>query len=229
MALLYGSKYKYNRSLGGGSTGDVERAEYYLALASDYLGETYYLLNEIGLLYLEFYDPRDPETQKAYYCEAERLFRKSVLNKNDQQRAHYNLGVLAAKRNEWGKAAGHYADALQFPNWEEGRRPEMECNVVYNAACVWARLCQVDKVLHYLNKTAELGYVRVRTVNRDYTEREGDFVGLLSGSDEQTKSALLALQSKLSRRAGEEPTAPSSGPGFWRRLDNAFKALTADP
>jgi tetratricopeptide (TPR) repeat protein len=189
MALLYGSKYKYNRSLGGGSMGDVERAEYYLKLASDYLGETYYLLNEIGLLYLEFYDPRDPKTREANYREAERLFRKSILNKNDQQRAHYNLGVLAGKLKDWAKAAGHYSDALQFPNWEEGRRPEMECNVVYNAACAWARMGHAGNMLLYLNKTADLGYVGVSTVDRDY-EPEGDFFGFLSGTDEQTKSEL---------------------------------------
>ncbi len=228
MALLYGSKYKYNRSLGGGSIGDVERAEYYLKLASDYLGETYYLSNEIGLLYLEFYDPREDKTRETNYREAERLFKESLQKKKDQQRAHYNLGVLAGKRREWQKAADHYADALKFHNWEETQRPEMECNLVYNAACVSARLDRAGDVLRYLTKAAEFGYVDVGTVTRDYTAADGDFVQFLKHTNDNTRRRLTALRNELSRRAGEEVTAPLAGPGLWKRLNNAVKAFAAD-
>ena len=230
MALLYGSKYQYNRSLGGGSMGDVERAEYYLRLASDCLGETYYLLNEIGLLYMEFYVPRDPKTREANLVEAERLFNESKRNKKDQQRAYYNLGVLSTKRKgqeDWRQAAEYYEKALEFSNWEEDPRDEMTCMILYNAACASARLKDVDKMLRYLNKAADLGYVEVITVDGDY-EQEGDFYELLSGTNEKVKTALCALRSRLSHRAGQKPPSPPTRPGFRRRLGNAFNAFTAD-
>ncbi|MBC8167594.1 MAG: hypothetical protein H7Y20_17210 [Bryobacteraceae bacterium] len=223
MAMLYGSKYTHNRSLGGGSVGDVERAEYYLKLASDYIGETYYLLNEIGLLYLEFYAPRDGRTRDVNYREAERLFRKSLLNKSDQQRAHYNLGVLAGKRGEWKNATGHYKDALTFPDWEEGSRPEMECNILYNAACAWARVEHFENALIHLRKAAALGYVAVLSVDRDYTDPEGDFFRLLNEAKEETRAEVREMRVELSRRADETPGDPPSRPGLWKRLNNAFR------
>jgi tetratricopeptide (TPR) repeat protein len=226
MGQLYASKYKYNKSAGGGSVGDVERAEYYLTLASDNLGETHYLLNELGLLYLEFYEPRDPETLKANQLEAERLFKKSLLNKSDQQRAHYNLGVLAAARRNWHLAVECYEQALKFSEWEDDRRPEMECNVVYNAACAWARMNDAAKVVNYLNKTAKLGYVETKTVDRDYIDPDGDFFEFLRGTDEQTRQ-MATLRTKLSKTVAE-PQNSSAAPNFLRRLNNAFKALTAD-
>jgi len=228
MALLYASKYKYNRSRGGGSVGDVERAEYYLKLASEYLGETYYLLNEIGLIYLEFYDPTDAEARKANYSEAERLFRESLRDKKEQQRAHYNLGVLATKRKDWEKATGHYADALRFTNWENDRREEMECNVVYNAACAWARIGDANKVVQYLRKAADFGFVEVKTVDRDYTVQEGDFFKFLRETDDHTKNELMELRNRLSSRIGEQAIAQTSGPTLWRRFGSAFRAFTAD-
>lgn len=73
--------------------------------------------------------------------------------------------------------------------------------------------------------------MRVSTADRDYTKQDkpdGDFFRLLNEVDEQTKSKLFALRGKLSRRAAEEPTAPSSEPDIWRRINNAFKALTTN-
>lgn len=228
MAQFYASKYKYNRAMGGGSIGDVERAEYYLSLARNCLGDTYSLLTEVGLLYLEFYDPRDGAERETHYRIAESHFRRSLAAVYSQQRAHYNLGVLASKRAQWAQALAHYEDALRFPNWEDQPRPEMKCNLLYNAACAAARLGDGPKTLTHLREAAALGYVAVRTVRNDYDEPGGDFFELLKAADAGTHAELQDLRDRLSRRAEEEPPVAAHEASIWKRLNRAFHALTGD-
>jgi hypothetical protein len=133
LAQFFASKYLYERRRNAANLADLEKAEYYLRLACDLTDDAYYLLSDLGVLQLEFYSPRNLEL-------ASTLFQRSLNKRKAQQRAHYNLGVVAAYKQDWAEASRKYKHALSHSDWDESPLPRRRCEIWYNLACAKAQL-----------------------------------------------------------------------------------------
>ena len=218
LANFYASKYV---SEGRTYRGDRERAEYYLQLARKATNDQFWILNDLGLLCLELYDPRNTG-------EARNLFEKSYAQNPRQQRALYNLAVMATYENppRWAEAARWLETALQERLWERAETPEMTCNVYYNLACARARLGQFDECLASLENAARIGRVRTRTVERDANLPDGDLYELAQHADAGKRRRFEGLRDELSRNVGVRRTPAIGGPvGVRQRIQRAWDVL----
>jgi hypothetical protein len=75
LANFYASKHRYDQRHDQAQWSDLERSEYYLRLAIREAGEDcYYLLTDLGVLYMEYYEPKRLD-------EAGQQFRASIRRK----------------------------------------------------------------------------------------------------------------------------------------------------
>jgi len=214
---FYASKYV---SEGRTYRGDRERAEYYLQLARKVTSDQFWILNDLGLLFLELYSPRQ-------IAEARTLFGKSYAQNPRQQRALYNLAVMATYETppRWDEAVRLLETALQEPLWERIETPEMTCNVYYNLACAQARLLEFDRCLKTLEHAAKIGNVRKKTVDDDADKPTGDLFQVASHTDANISRRFRDLRGQLSQHVGSRGGTPAEPLPLKERAARAWDAL----
>jgi hypothetical protein len=238
LASFYASKYRYESRFGSGSIADLERAEYYLEIASKVSEDDYYLLNDIGLLYLEFYKlalkVQGQQNEKEFIDKARGFFHKSLKKHKKQQRAHYNLAVAAQREEKWQEAEQWLQEALSYVVWEATSRPDMYCRIVYNMACVKARLSYSlghDKAryerecMDFLAEATKIGQIRQTTVDADYDKKTGDLYELYNSGNLKISNGMNELRVKLSAECGVKKTTSSHAQKFLPRLKRAVDSL----
>lgn len=204
LANFYASKHSYEAARGGAQWVDLERSEYYLLLALREAGEeSYQLLTDLGVLYMEYYKPRR-------LAEAIKKFEDSARKKREQQRAPYNLGVAAGYENRWADALRHYEDARRYLNWEVRPLDEMRCMVHYNHACACARRSYEDtanvdywvaECLTSIQATARLGFMSDPVLTDDLTTKDFSLL------DAKTKAEIETLREKITKP--QTPSVPA--------------------
>ncbi len=204
LANFYASKYV---SEGRTYRGNRERAEYYLQLACKVTNDRFWILNDLGLLFLELYEPKQ-------ITEARTLFEKSYAQNPRQQRALYNLAVMATYETppRWEETVRLLKIALREPLWERTETPEMTCNVHYNLACAQGRLRQFDLCLKTLEHAARIGHVRKKTVDDDADLPNGDLYRVATHDDANIKQRFCGLRRELSQYVGSRGGVPSPRP-----------------
>lgn len=218
LANFYASKYV---SEGQVHKGDRERSEYYLGLAGRVTKDQFWILNDLGVLFLELHQPRK-------IPEAKKLFEQSYAQNPRQQRPLYNLAVIATygKPPDWVESARLCETALQERLWERTEAPEMTGNVYYNLACARARLNQVDECLNALEDAARVGRVKKEAVDADADQPSGDLYGIAASGERTVKDRFEALRGKLSQHANSRRDHQLAVPaGVKERLSKAWDVL----
>jgi hypothetical protein len=219
LARFYWGKFIYERSRGAGNLGDLEHAEFLLDQAIRKTGSPFYLLNDRGNIYIEYYKAHSKsrraqptsfdkaELRKSYDC-ARQSFKDSIDLKKEQLRAYFNLAYIEAA---WGSPAvpygnlhaaiNHLRDGLRYPKWEHEPVDEFRCNALYNLACYYARLPRKEAAcLCVLRKAARFGLVSPEDVDRDFNSKEGDFFPILTAAPPATRQKFRDLEKQLTRR-----------------------------
>jgi hypothetical protein len=212
LANFYSSKYV---SEGSPSAGDRERSKYYLSLALKITGHKFWILNDLGLLFLEQSVPRR-------LAEAKELFERSLDQNGRQQRPLYNLAVIATYETpeNWAESERLLESALKEKFWERTETPEPTCNVHYNLACTKARLNKFDQCWAELENAAEGGYVKKTTVSDDVKDATCDLYGIAASNPAKFEELRVRLSRNIERRI--ETPARSS---LKERISKAWDAL----
>jgi hypothetical protein len=228
LANFYASKWLYERK-SGGSLADLERAEYYLELAREEAENDFYLLNDQGVLHLEYYRWLEPEPWTQSLKKAREFFNESLKKNENQQRCHYNLSIADGYEKHWGDSEDRLIKALAETTWEHTRLPVRECLIHYNLSCVRARIAydaqspvkeiKIEQCLESLHDAARIGLMRESTVNRDMDTADGDFYPLVQTGSAAIQAQLKDLRAKLWMNEGK-PVATHPG-----RLRRAWDAL----
>jgi len=229
LAHFYISKFKFEKSRNFGYLGDLERADYYLNLAYQRSENPFFLLNDLGLLNLQWYSNMHPSGKDLYLQQAEKFFKRSYSQNPNQQRAYYNLGVLESKRKDYSAAKSYAEMATRREVWEETAIEARTGDVYYNLACYYARLAVAERLnsslvkscFEALEKPANIGLVRKTTVDFDYDNKDGDFYPLLNSGDKPVVERLNNIRPLLSRNKN----ATRIREGKFRALAEAIKNL----
>jgi hypothetical protein len=236
LAHFYISKFKFEKGHDFGYLGDLERADYYLNLVYARSSSPSYVLNDLGLLNLEWYANLYLEQKELYLRQAETFFKRSCASNPNQQRSYYNLGVLESRRGDLAAAITYTEIAAAREVWEETAIAARTGDVYYNLACFYARSAVVEKALTFtskhvqkciqaLERPAETGLVRKGVVDADFDDKGGDFYPLMNSGDDKVVEALKSLRPRLS----ENKTAHTEGVGkgklavFVDAVKNLFK------
>jgi tetratricopeptide (TPR) repeat protein len=135
---FYGLKFL----TGGRSPDDWQRAAFYLERAIKQDGHNIGALNDRGMLELSYDESRkevkfDLERAKEY-------FERSRLINGNQQRALYNLAWLLSAKKDYQGAADILTEALTKDRWQGKPNSSRRKNVLYNRACAWCRLAELE-------------------------------------------------------------------------------------
>jgi hypothetical protein len=223
LARFYWSKFIYERQRGAAELSDLEQAEYLLEQAMHRIGRVFYLLNDKGNIYLEYYKahlhalPAEPiESQRAALQRtldrARQSFEDSILLQTDQLRAHFNLAYIEAEFGpadaldaRLGRAIAQLKTGLKYPNWEKESVPEFTCKAFYNLGCYSARLpysADTEAACRSaLEEAAKIGLADPGDVDRDFHSPDGDFAGMLKAMSDEGRKALRKLENELSRNS----------------------------
>jgi hypothetical protein len=154
-AQFYWSKFVYERKFGLGQIEDLERAEFHLDLAIRKTGRSFFLLNDMGNIQIEYYKalslsgrsgPEYETLLRQFKDRAALYFRDSIAVHKEQLRAYYNLAYIEAEfvrdsvRGSLEDAVKHLREGLKYAAWERKPVPEYTCNAQYNLACYSGRL-----------------------------------------------------------------------------------------
>jgi TPR repeat protein len=178
---------------------DFERAFYYYSLERDKSNGDIAALNDLGWLYMEVAQPRNPDR-------AQDLMLESLRVNPDQQRALYNLGTITFDPQDVAKltkAREYLERAVRTRNWEKSPNEEFASQVYYNLACTYSRLAEHSKMkldllnlaATALNKAADKGGTRQEVLETDLTT--GDLVALATSAVHTTQ--VLAIAAKFGR------------------------------
>jgi tetratricopeptide (TPR) repeat protein len=204
---------------------DLERAEYYLELARGVTKDAFYILNDLGMIYVTFRQPRD-------YGKAKEFFLQSHNKQADQQRALYNLAWIAAEsEGKFAEAVKLLEVAVHATVWERQENPEMTGNLYYNLGCYRAMLAKaaagqppevgyVAASIQALAKAAEIGKVKPALLTDDMTKVTGQLYFLANHRDAKVRQSLKALESKLT-----SPAPPAVRKPLRQRLETAWRDL----
>ena len=166
LARFYWSKFIYERKHGSGNYADLDHAEYLVDLAARRIGAAFYLLNDLGNIYIERYrafDTAVPSERRTTEYEAQlkmilgdakKKFVESVDAQEVQLRAYFNLAYVDCRLRDSGedrelglrKAIQDLREGLklrpgaEYPNWENEPVKEYYGSALYNLACYYARL-----------------------------------------------------------------------------------------
>jgi hypothetical protein len=232
LANFYASKWLYEQGKGAGSLADLERAEYYLELARHHAENDFFLLNDLGVLYLEYYRQLEAKPWTKCLTKAQDLFNQSHKKYANQQRCNYNLGVAASYRERWDEAGTFLERALKRSAWEYEPLKEKECLIHYNLACAKARIgyasktpvkeIEIDQCMQALEQVARLGMMREKTVNDDMDKATGDLYDLLRTGPAHIQARLRELRPSLHQNQGTNRSVKKG------RIERAWNALWED-
>lgn len=218
LANFYASKYVSDERV---HRGDLERSEYYLHLARKVTNDQFWILNDLGVLFLELYHPKRLR-------EARELFSRSYEQNPRQQRPLYNLAVMATyeQPQNWVEAARLLENALQEKMWERTETPEMTGNVHYNLACARARLNQMDECLAALENAARIGWVKKKTVDDDADLPAGDLYSVATHASPAIQSRFEGLRRDLSGNVNSRRNSSMALSAGWTdRVRRAWHVL----
>jgi hypothetical protein len=227
LGRFYWSKFIYESSRASGTLVDLEHAEYLLELATRRVGKAFYLLNDLGNIYIEHFRARsraspasersemDEKELKKILDRARTYFEDSIAARKEQLRAYFDLAYIEADLSgapapyeNLRKAVDHLRKGIRYPNWEHEPVAEFRCQAVYNLACFYARLaprskCAKESFVPVLRKAAKFGLTDPDDVARDFYTKTGDFYAFVQykGSDAEDirrRDMLLKLEKPLS-------------------------------
>jgi tetratricopeptide (TPR) repeat protein len=130
---------------------DLDRAEYYLRLALASAQRPHHVLNELGLIYLEFRKGRSEteEERSRRLSIATSYFDRSRRQNDRQQRALYNLALVEFQRKNYDAAQDLLETAVEkLMIWEDAPDEDMLGHSLYNLACTYSRKAEA---LHTVN------------------------------------------------------------------------------
>ncbi len=174
---FYGLKYQWE----GKQEDDKQRARFYLERAIRHDSENSGALNDRGYLAVYLDDPPD-------YTRAKALFSKSLEADPEQQRARYNLAYIEHAEGNYHRSQELLSDALLTSRWQNESPARNRNSILYNRACAYARLGELEKAVVDLEEVFGAG--------ADYNAKErAELTGYFK-QDIQAKGDLyLLLQS----------------------------------
>jgi tetratricopeptide (TPR) repeat protein len=242
LANFYVSKFQFERKNGFAYYGDLERAEYCLHLALNRVPDCFYLLNDLGLLQLHYYDSSTASKPKKeiYLAEAKRFLEKSLRTNPRQQRANFDLAVQANRSGDLGTAVKYLRQALDENAWERVPIPEMRGNVCYQLGCYSALLAvqfpapkdQAELLatcVTALRECASIGRVSKEVVDSDFDEDKGDLHILTTSPDpnlSSTAAELTKIRPNLSANSKSEQHSRRRTYSICDRFKDAWQAFT---
>lgn len=203
---------------------DLDRAEYYLRLAMTGAERPHHVLNELGLIYVEFRKrPNETDEDRLRRFDiAVKYFERSRTINSRQQRALYNLALVEFHRKDFPAAQRLLETAVNtLLIWEDGPDEDMLCHARYNLACTY---CRRAEAVHRLNavdpqvaamlsaacdqleRAAAIGAIEERAFIRDdlRTGPEGGDLGFILSTTESKARAETALATFERRWAERE-------------------------
>ena len=241
-AVFYHAKYRYEKVLRVASFQDLERAETYLRLAIEKAHFDFTIWNELGNLYLTMKENLEnleplPPNYPNYLIKARDAFKESVQLEEKQQRANYNLAVIANNYDKDYAAACDLLDrALQQKTWQKNSSSDfLTAYICYNMGCNRARLCSERRqgpttismaegrpCVESLKRAASLGAIAEKTVTIDFTDPvHGDLCALYANADSALKAELEKVRAELISPVARKTTAPSTSKTVREALSEA--------
>lgn len=161
LANFYASKYEFEQQLKSGQWQDLERAHHLLQSWLNSHASDFAIHNDLGLVLCNCAnhcrDTKDYDREHRFRLDARAEFDTSVRLMPLQQRAYYNLAIIAAdlyKPKDWPQSAPPPAfqtglrqaielcgTALRQTKWESTPNSSMETEIRYNLACFLALEC----------------------------------------------------------------------------------------
>jgi hypothetical protein len=223
LAQFYWSKFVCDRTFGPGQIEDLERAEYHLELAMQRSGQSFFLLNDMGNIQIEYHKALSKSGQSGPEYEAlltrfkDRAILKlkqSISVQKEQLRAYYNLAFVEAdlaqaqEREPLERALKYLHEGLKYPNWERKPVPEYTCYAHYLVACYNGRLLAPQ----VLNKLAADQRAKVKAKHR---------INCLKALEEAAKIGMISealVNEDFDQEARGKPGDPNSvkaGDLYW--------------
>jgi tetratricopeptide (TPR) repeat protein len=230
LGFFYQSKFLHEDGLGKGVLSDLERAESYLRMAFDKSAD-FTILNDLGNLYLSFYNACGTRHPEDLLQKAESEFLNSLKSEPNQQRAHYNLGVLEGKyRKHYHEAIVHLRNATREANWERFPVTNTQSYIYYNLGCYIARelsgssvvltVADGKELLESLHTAASFHRIPQKLVKGDFEQTDGDIFPILGKVDTGLN---LALES--AKQALLAPPTPATKPSVFEAITGSWKLL----
>lgn len=115
-------------------SGDIKvnsavRARYYLERSVDFSEGNFAALNDLALVFEEL----------GNVVQAQHHYQRSLDQQPRQQRARYNLALLAYARKDYESAANIVTEALTFENWQRAASGRRVGDLYYNRGCFRSR------------------------------------------------------------------------------------------
>ena len=117
-----------------GVAGDVKvnsavRARYYLERSVNFSEGNFAALNDLALVF----------EQLGNLAQAQQHYQRSLDQQPKQQRARYNLSLLAYARKDYEAAANIVTEALRIENWQRAASGRRVGDLYYNRGCFRSR------------------------------------------------------------------------------------------
>jgi tetratricopeptide (TPR) repeat protein len=120
-------------------------ARFYLERAIGFSEGNFAALNDLGFVLEEIGD----------IAEAERLYQRSLLQQPRQQRARYNLALLAYARKDFETGVNLVTEALTYENWQRAPSGRRVGDLYYNRACFRSRRGAETGQDHYADSAVQ--------------------------------------------------------------------------
>jgi tetratricopeptide (TPR) repeat protein len=131
---FYGLRYLFHDDGSGAKDGKQrDRARLYLDLAVRYDPQNSGALNDRGYLALELEDVSDREKAKKF-------FKASLEFDPEQQRARYDLALIAHREKDYASAVALLTEAMGKQHWQGNIAARYRSSLLYNRACAYAKL-----------------------------------------------------------------------------------------
>lgn len=131
---FYGLRYLFHDDGSGAKDGKQrDRARLYLDLAVRYDSLNSGALNDRGYLALELEEVSD--TVKAKSC-----FEASLKSDPEQQRARYDLALIAHRAKDYATAVALETEAMTKQHWQGNIPARYQSSLLYNRACAYSKL-----------------------------------------------------------------------------------------
>lgn len=227
-------KLAFEDKIKRGNIADLERAQTYLKLAGSKAPLDFTILNELGVLYINFHRALHPdEKTSAYLDEAEGAFERSMAMEKSQQRAYYNMGTVHGRyRKDYPTGIRWLNKAKQFDKWQRLPVAYSSSFIYYNHGCYEAKQLEgaqtiitashASDCLAALAKAAEYRCIPAEYIREDFEQHTGDLFNIYARADVTLKKKLDEMKAELLKPG---PPKPVPRPGiraavmaFWHTL-----------
>lgn len=243
LAIFYQSKFLYEDRLTRGDRAhtrrlgnicDLERAEAYLKLAAKKAPNDFTILNELGILYINFHRAlHADDADSSYLVDAERAFQRSIGMERKQQRAYYNTGTVYGRyRKDYSTGIDWLNKAKRFENWQRLPVAYSSSFIYYNLGCYGAKhldgtlavitAAHAKDLLEALAIAAQFHSIPADAVRADFEEETGDLFHAYAKADADLKKSFDQMKLELLKPGTPKPV-PRPGiraavTAFWHTL-----------